>query len=52
MSAARVLNPMLNEICKMSASPHAMRSNLSCGRQLNRIKRDLFGPANPIETNK
>ncbi|XP_037825175.1 cyclin-dependent kinase inhibitor 1B [Lucilia sericata] len=52
MSAARVLNPMLNEFCKMTSSPHALRTNLSCGRQLNRIKRDLFGPANPIETNK
>ncbi|XP_075166471.1 cyclin-dependent kinase inhibitor dacapo [Haematobia irritans] len=50
MSAARVLNPM---ICKITNSPAAaMRSNMACGRQLNRIKRDLFGPANPIETNK
>uniref|UniRef100_A0A1I8PSG2 Cyclin-dependent kinase inhibitor domain-containing protein n=1 Tax=Stomoxys calcitrans TaxID=35570 RepID=A0A1I8PSG2_STOCA len=50
MSAARVLNPM---ICKISNSPAAViRSNMTCGRQLNRIKRDLFGPANPIETNK
>lgn len=52
MSAARVLNPMINEFCKITSSPHALKSNLSCGRQLNRIKRDLFGPANPIETNK
>ncbi|XP_073813694.1 cyclin-dependent kinase inhibitor dacapo [Musca autumnalis] len=50
MSAARVLNPM---ICKISSSPVAMRSsNMTCGRQLNRIKRDLFGPANPVETTK
>lgn len=51
MSAARVLNPM---ICRVTGSPAAqtMRSNMTCGRQLNRIKRDLFGPANPIETNK
>lgn len=40
MSAARVLNPV------------AFSRNLPCGRQLNRIKRDLFGPANPSETNR
>ncbi|KAH8324724.1 cyclin-dependent kinase inhibitor 1 [Drosophila bipectinata] len=54
MVSARVLNPvMLSEFCKMSTSP-AVSRNLPCGRQLNRIKRDLFGSSNSSEssTNK
>lgn len=41
MVSARVLNPVLSEFCKMSASP---ARNLPYGRQLERIKRNLFGP--------
>ncbi|XP_067627838.1 uncharacterized protein dap [Eurosta solidaginis] len=53
MSAARVLNPVvLTEFCKLRASPSTMGRNLTCNRQLNRIKRDLFGPANSVETQK
>ncbi|XP_037941096.1 uncharacterized protein LOC119674046 [Teleopsis dalmanni] len=52
MSAARVLNPIvLSEFCKLRPSPSTV-NNLSCGRQLNRIKRDLFGSVNPAEINK
>ncbi|KAH8375356.1 cyclin-dependent kinase inhibitor 1 [Drosophila serrata] len=54
MVSARVLNPvMLSEFCKMSSSP-AVSRNLPCGRQLNRIKRDLFGSSKSTEgqTNK
>ncbi|XP_034478700.1 uncharacterized protein LOC117784952 isoform X2 [Drosophila innubila] len=51
MVSARVLNPVLSEFCKMSASPGVTR-NLHYGRQLERIKRNLFGPAptNLMET--
>ncbi|KAM8711076.1 hypothetical protein ACLKA7_000240 [Drosophila subpalustris] len=51
MVSARVLNPVLSEFCKMSASPGVSR-NLHYGRQLERIKRNLFGPtpANLMET--
>ncbi|EDV37310.1 uncharacterized protein Dana_GF13384 [Drosophila ananassae] len=43
MVSARVLNPvMLSEFCKIGTSP-AVSRNLPCGRQINRIKRDLFG---------
>ncbi|XP_017468319.1 PREDICTED: cyclin-dependent kinase inhibitor 1B [Rhagoletis zephyria] len=53
MTAARVLNPViLTEFCKLRASPSTMGRNVTCNRQLNRIKRDLFGPANPVETQK
>lgn len=53
MTAARVINPViLTEFCKLRASPSAMGRNMTCNRQLNRIKRDLFGPANPVETQK
>ncbi|XP_053961858.1 cyclin-dependent kinase inhibitor 1 [Anastrepha ludens] len=53
MTAARVLNPVvLAEFCKLRGSPTTMGRNLTCNRQLNRIKRDLFGPANPVETKK
>ncbi|EDW89542.1 cyclin-dependent kinase inhibitor 1 [Drosophila yakuba] len=49
MVSARVLNPvMLSEFCKMSSSP-AVSRNLPCGRQLNRIKRDLFGSSKSAE---
>ncbi|KAH8336804.1 cyclin-dependent kinase inhibitor 1 [Drosophila kikkawai] len=49
MVSARVLNPvMLSEFCKMSSSP-AVSRNLPCGRQLNRIKRDLFGSSKSTE---
>ncbi|XP_037712820.1 cyclin-dependent kinase inhibitor 1 [Drosophila subpulchrella] len=49
MVSARVLNPvMLSEFCKMSSSP-AVSRNLPCGRQLNRIKRDLFGTTKSAE---
>ncbi|XP_022229771.2 cyclin-dependent kinase inhibitor 1 [Drosophila obscura] len=54
MVSARVLNPvMLSEFCKMSASPSVSR-NLPCGRQVNRIKRNLFGSPSTTEasTNK
>ncbi|KAH8401597.1 hypothetical protein KR009_006743 [Drosophila setifemur] len=54
MVSARVLNPvMLSEFCKMSTSP-AVSRNLPCGRQLSRIKRDLFGSSKSAEgsTNK
>ncbi|SPP74034.1 cyclin-dependent kinase inhibitor 1 [Drosophila guanche] len=54
MVSARVLNPvMLSEFCKMSASPSVSR-NLPCGRQVNRIKRNLFGSPSATEasTNK
>lgn len=53
MTAVRVFHPVvLTEFCKMRASPSAVGRNLPCGRQLNRIKRDLFGAANPAETTK
>ncbi|KAH8418679.1 hypothetical protein KR222_009627 [Zaprionus bogoriensis] len=47
MVSARVFS----EICKMSASPGVSR-NLTCGRQLQSIKRNLFGaaPSNLLET--
>lgn len=51
---ARVLNPVaLTEFCKLrSPASLSMSRNLPCGRQVNRIKRDLFGAANPVETAK
>lgn len=51
MVSARVLNPVLSEFCKMTASPGVSR-NLPYGRQLERIKRNLFGPTptNLMET--
>lgn len=53
MTAARVINPViLSEFCKLRASPSAMGRNMACNLQLNRIKRDLFGPANPVEIQK
>ncbi|XP_004517524.1 cyclin-dependent kinase inhibitor 1B [Ceratitis capitata] len=53
MTAARVLNPViLTEFCKLRASPSAMGRNMTCNRQLNRIRRDLFGTANPVETQR
>ncbi|KAH8299687.1 hypothetical protein KR044_004596 [Drosophila immigrans] len=38
MVSARVFNPVLSELCKMSGSPGVTRN-------LERIKRNLFGPA-------
>lgn len=51
---ARVLNPIaLTEFCKMrSPASLSIGRNLPCGRQVNQIKRNLFGTANPVETKK
>uniref|UniRef100_A0A1B0A928 Cyclin-dependent kinase inhibitor domain-containing protein n=1 Tax=Glossina pallidipes TaxID=7398 RepID=A0A1B0A928_GLOPL len=51
MSAARVLNPVFSEICKVRSSPTILQRNLPCSHQLHRIKKDLFGPINASETN-
>ncbi|KAH8405457.1 hypothetical protein KR215_000199 [Drosophila sulfurigaster] len=47
MVSARVFNPVLSELCKMSGSPGVTRN-------LERIKRNLFGPtpAKLVETTK
>uniref|UniRef100_A0A1A9X4C2 Cyclin-dependent kinase inhibitor domain-containing protein n=1 Tax=Glossina brevipalpis TaxID=37001 RepID=A0A1A9X4C2_9MUSC len=52
MSTARVLNPVFNEIYKIRSSPTVLQRNLPCSHQLNRIKKDLFGPINVNETNR
>lgn len=51
---SRVLNPVaLTEFCKLrSPATLSMSRNLPCVRQVNRIKRDLFGAAKPKETTK
>ncbi|EDV98118.1 GH22938 [Drosophila grimshawi] len=50
MVSARLLHSvMLNEFCKMTASP-AVSRNLACGRKLDHVKRNLFGSAQTTAT--
>uniref|UniRef100_A0A1A9W7P7 Uncharacterized protein n=1 Tax=Glossina brevipalpis TaxID=37001 RepID=A0A1A9W7P7_9MUSC len=52
MSAAYIFSMKLNKLWKIRSSPMMMKKNLPITRNYNTIKRDLFGPINPVEIKK